>query len=111
MSEELVANFTLSEGEQFDALFTIDTQLEVKGEGVIDVNTSNGVAVVTSTTYVYEQGIASDTWVIEHNLNKRPSVTVVDTAGTVFTASVVYNSENVCTVSINGATKGKAYLN
>ncbi len=62
-------------------------------------------------TFVFEQGIASDTWVIEHNLGKHPSVTVVDTAGTVFTASVEYNSDNVCTVYINGATKGKAYLN
>ena len=62
-------------------------------------------------TFVFEQGISSDTWVIEHNLGKHPAVTVIDTAGTVFTASVEYNSDNVCTVYINGATKGRAFLN
>ena len=67
--------------------------------------------IISDKTYTHEQGISSDTWVIEHNLGKHPSVTVVDTAGTVFTASVEYNSDNVCTVYINGATKGKAYLN
>lgn len=122
VSEDIVANFSIdnpqieaefdvSEGTQFNALFSIDSQLQVQGSGVIDVTTSGGVAVVTSTTYIHEQGIASDTWVIEHNLNKRPSVTVVDTADTVFTAQVEYNSDNQCTIYINGATKGKAYLN
>lgn len=74
-------------------------------------NTDTFTVTNAPSTFVFEQGIASDTWVIEHNLNKRPSVTVVDTAGTVFTASVEYNNDNVCTVYINGATKGIAYLN
>lgn len=62
-------------------------------------------------TYVHEQGIASDTWEIQHNLNKYPSVTLVDSANTQFEAQVVYNDKNNCTVYMNGATKGKAYLN
>ena len=61
--------------------------------------------------FVYEQGIASDTWVIEHNLNKYPSVSLVDSAGTQFDADVEYNDENTCTVRMNGATTGKAFLN
>ena len=62
-------------------------------------------------TFIFEQGIASDTWVIEHNLDKYPSVTIVDTAETIFTAQIEYNNKNKCTVYINGATKGRAYLN
>lgn len=62
-------------------------------------------------TYVHEQGIASDTWEIQHNLNKYPSVTLVDSANTQFEAQVIYNDKNNCTVYMNGATKGKAYLN
>lgn len=122
MSEELVANFTLnnetinadyevSEGAHFDALLSIDSQLDIQGEGLINVTKTNGVAVVTSTTYIHEQGVASDTWEINHNLNKYPSVTVIDTAGTIFSAQVEYNDENTCTVYINGATKGKAFIN
>jgi hypothetical protein len=66
---------------------------------------------VSDKTFVFEQGIASDTWVIEHNLNKYPSVSLVDSAGTQFDADVEYNDENTCTVRMNGATTGKAFLN
>lgn len=112
MSEELVANFILSEGEQFDALFTIDTQLEVKGDGVIDVNISNGVAVVTSTTFVFEQAQPSKEWVIIHNLNKRPSFAVVDSTDKVIVPDeVIYDSDNQITLQFVGAFAGKAYLN
>lgn len=62
-------------------------------------------------TFVYEQGTASDTWVIVHNLNKYPSVTIVDSAGNVFTPAIQYDSKNQITVTMNGATTGKAYLN
>ena len=88
-----------------------DATLDIQGSDLIGVDKQEQTVTITSKTFVFEQGIASDTWVIEHNLNKKPSVTVVDTAGTVFTASVEYNSDNVCTVYINGTTKGKAYLN
>lgn len=62
-------------------------------------------------TFVFEQAAASDTWVVVHNLNKYPSVTVVDSAGTQFMVQVEYNSKNQLTIYINGATTGKAYLN
>lgn len=63
------------------------------------------------TTYIHEQAIASDTWIITHNLNKRPSVTVVDSSGNVFYPAVKYDSDNQCTATMNGATTGFAYLN
>lgn len=66
---------------------------------------------VTDDTFIYEQGIASDVWVITHNLNKYPSITLVDSAGAVFKAKEEYNSANQITVYLNGATTGKAYLN
>ena len=64
-------------------------------------------------TFVYEQGIASNTWVIEHNLGKiRPSITVVDSADTVvglFQAE--YVNDNKVILHFNGEFVGKAYLN
>lgn len=62
-------------------------------------------------TFVFEQGIASDTWEITHNLNKYPSVTVVDSAGNEVIAEVVYTDTNNCVVTMTAAFKGKAYLN
>lgn len=72
---------------------------------------SEALAEVSDKTFVFEQGIASDTWEINHNLNKYPSVTLVDSANTQFVAQVVYTDKNNCVVYMNGATKGKAYLN
>lgn len=83
----------------------------VVGSPLIGVTTVDGVVYLNSMTYVHEQGIASDTWVIEHNLNKFPTVVLVDSAGTTFRAAVTYNGLNKCTVQMNGATTGVAYLN
>lgn len=85
--------------------------VEIKGSALIDVSTSGSTARISSKSFMHEQGVASDTWVIEHNLNKYPSITLVDSAGTVFQAVVLYNDLNKCTICMNGATTGKAYLN
>ena len=63
------------------------------------------------TTYIYEQGIAADTWTINHNLNKYPSVTVVDSAENEIIASVKYQDANTCIIEMSLPFKGKAYLN
>lgn len=62
--------------------------------------------------FVFEQAIASDTWVIEHNLSKYPSVMVVDSAGNAqIPDEIQYNSENKITVTFISAFAGTAYLN
>lgn len=64
------------------------------------------------TTYTHEQGIASDVWEIEHNLNKKPSVTVVDTADEEqIPDRKVYNTKNKVTLYFLSEFAGKAYLN
>lgn len=72
--------------------------------------TEKAVALAVNT-YTHDQAISSDTWVIEHNLGKYPSVTVVDSAGTQFMVQIEYNSKNKLTIYMNGSTTGKAYLN
>ena len=62
-------------------------------------------------TYIHEQGVASATWTINHNLNKFPAVSVVDSAGNEIVAEVSYPDKNTCIVTMVGASKGKAYLN
>lgn len=68
-------------------------------------------ALLRADTFVYEQGVASSEWTINHNLNKYPSVTVVDSAGNEVIAEVNYPSTNTCVVIMTAAFKGKAYLN
>ena len=89
-------------------------RIATEEEAIAGVNNATAITpetLRTVTNYVFEQSEASDTWIINHNLNKKPSVTLVDTAGTVFMAQIDYDDENTCTIHINGITKGKAYLN
>ena len=78
---------------------------------IIITENDDGTYKIATETFEFEQGVASDTWVIVHNLNKYPSVALVDSAGRQFYGEVVYDSKDQVTVLINGATKGKAYLN
>jgi len=61
--------------------------------------------------YTYVQSAPTDTWVIQHDLNKKPSVTVVDSADTVVYGNIKYNSLNRLTITFNASFAGKAYLN
>ncbi len=63
-------------------------------------------------TFTFEQGIPSDTWVIQHNLGRNPSVTVVDSAGAVqIPDEINYDTDNQITVKFLGSFAGKAFLN
>ena len=97
------ANFEFPYKEPLECDFNI-SQPELQADLIIN-------AVIGDKHFTFEQAVASDIWIIVHNLNKYPSVSLVDSAGTQFDARVVYNSLNQCTVYMNGATKGKAYLN
>ena len=72
--------------------------------------TERAVALAVDS-YVHDQAVPSDTWVIVHNLGRYPSVTVVDSAGNQFMVQIEYNSKKKLTLYMNGATTGKAYLN
>jgi len=61
--------------------------------------------------YTHTQSNATDQWVITHNLNKHPSVAIVDDGGNILITEVRYDSANQLTVLFNGAESGKAYLN
>jgi hypothetical protein len=61
--------------------------------------------------FVFTQGISSLTWEVEHNLNKFPSITVIDTGNTVVVGQYKYIDNNNVTLTFSAAFAGKAYLN
>jgi hypothetical protein len=63
------------------------------------------------STYIHEQLVPSTTWIIQHNMNSYPTVTVVDSAGTVVVGNVTYDSKNRVTVEFTASFSGSAYLN
>jgi hypothetical protein len=71
----------------------------------VNVNT-----LTNNERHIHTQGSASSTWSITHALGGRPSVTVVDSAGTVVYGEVVYNSNTSITVIFSSPFSGFAYL-
>jgi len=61
--------------------------------------------------FVFSQGTPASTWTITHNLNKFPSVSVVNSANEVVYGEIDYTNVNSLTVTFNGGFSGKAYLN
>lgn len=83
----------------------------ITGDDLIQVIRNDRAVQLHSKTFVFEQGIASTTWDIVHNLNKRPSITLVDSSGRVFEAVREYVDDNHVIIKLLSATTGKAYLN
>jgi hypothetical protein len=74
------------------------------------LNVEAADAAVLNDRHIHTQSAASSTWSISHALGGRPSVTIVDSAGTVVVGEVVYNSNTVITVLFSAPFSGFAYL-
>lgn len=70
-----------------------------------------GAPGLSGASYVHTQSMPDADWSIAHNLGRYPSVTVVDSAGTVVFGNVEYISVNLVIVHFNGAFGGAAFLN
>lgn len=66
---------------------------------------------VSDKTYVFTEDSAMISWAVEHNLNKKPSVSIVDSGDNLIVAEVVYVDNNNLTINFGFPTSGKAYLN
>lgn len=119
--QEIPVELTLGDRTTVDADLSLDVSgisehnlllnRDLPDQHPISAITGLAEALQRADTFVFEQAVASDTWTIEHNLGKKPSVTVVDSADNVFYPAVQYINENKLVVTMNGATTGKAYLN
>jgi hypothetical protein len=67
--------------------------------------------VKQDATYRYIQATPATSWMINHNLGKRPSVSVHDTAGSVMFGSVTYMDDNTLCVFFSTAVSGEAECN
>jgi hypothetical protein len=87
----------------------------IKGAGSIQKKHVYGINIdpsdATDKTFEFTQGVPSTTWNIQHNLNKFPSITVIDTANTVVTGQYTYIDNNNVTLTFSAGFAGKAYLN
>lgn len=70
-----------------------------------------GEAGEQDKNYLHVQDLASNTWVINHNLAKYPSVEVMDSAGTLVKGEVNHIDINTCIVTFSVLFGGTATCN
>ena len=70
-----------------------------------------GYKSTNDKTFIYTQAIASDVWEITHNLEKFPSVSVVDSGKTMVYGNVEYINANELTITFSAPFSGQAFMN
>ena len=87
----------------------------IGGNGNLDLNKFYDFAVFTLSlpdkTFEFTQGQPATIWTIQHNLNKFPSVSVVNNNNVVINGEITYIDNNNLTCTFSAGFSGKAYLN
>lgn len=93
----------------------VGEDLSITEDGVIYVNIESLAEKLFSEVkdkyYEHRQNAVSKVWKINHNLNKKPSVTVVDSAGSEVIGEVIYIDDNNLELHFSAQFSGIAYLN
>jgi hypothetical protein len=78
---------------------------------ILTKRNSNTITASVKIRHTHQQTTASNTWLITHNLNSHPNVTVVDTANTEVVGDIVYIDLNTVRISFTEPFSGSAYFN
>ena len=114
---EINNNDTLDIGlENSDVIYAnnyneLENKPQINGITLQGDISSEDLGITNDKNYFHTQNVASSEWVITHNLNKYPSVSVVSSAGDEVIGEVFYNNMNQVTITFKGAFKGTATLN
>lgn len=66
---------------------------------------------IADKNYVHHQDVPASVWTISHNLNKKPSVEVIDSAGTKVEGEIKYIDDNIVEIYFSAEFSGKAICN
>lgn len=88
----------------------------VDGNGNLEDTHVYGITLIADSSsldknYVHVQSSASNQWSVTHNLNKYPSVAIVDSGNNLVVGEVEYISLDVVVLRFNASFSGKAYFN
>ena len=108
-----MSDITINSGDQINV--TIQRP-PVKETIIIPTPTTNvSIRGVTGgggdAHYAHIQSTPEAVWEVTHNLNKKPTITVVDSADTMVMGEVEYINNNSVRLTFAGAFSGKAYFN
>lgn len=98
----------VGQGSFFDGVLTF-----IEGSGGVEQDQLYGIVESGGgdKEFIYTQSGATASWSITHNLNKYPSVTVVDSGNNIVIGDITYNDLNTLTINFTASFSGKAYLN
>ena len=118
------------DGNQWDQVSISDSQLaqiaEAFNKTVVDITVTsdneNRTIILTyrdtlsiqetyKFSHIHTQTVSSSTWNITHNLNKYPSVSIVDSSNEEVIGEVEHINSNSLTVKFSAPFSGKAFLN
>jgi hypothetical protein len=77
-------------------------------QGPIGLQGLSGATVAIA--YTHTQGVSANTWTIVHNLNFKPNVTIMDSAGSIVEGEIEYLDNNSVRLTFSYAFSGNAYL-
>jgi hypothetical protein len=102
--------------QSVDPLFYVLTIEFIGGNGTIKNDTYYDLVSfvphpVEDKTFVFTQSVPSTTWLIQHNLDKFPSVSVVNINNVQMYGNVIYTDLNNLIVEFSAGFSGKAYIN
>lgn len=90
----------------------LDNKPKINGVTLSGNKTSSELGLIgEDKNFIYTKGTPDKVWDITHNLDKYPSVTIVDSAGSVVMGDITYISKNNLKVTFSAAFGGTAYLN
>ena len=109
---KVTKNFTLGQLKQFVSNGDlILTTAGTSGPATLTDGILNVPVYQSDQTYVFVQSVPSTTWTITHNLNKYPSVSVVNINNVTMYGEVIYIDENNLQIEFSAGFSGKAYMN
>ena len=101
-------------------VFIEPTEIPIVGSAILGpqgkqgdqgIQGEQGIPGATGATFIHNQLAPAQDWTVVHDMNKFPSVMVVDSGETVVEPDIRYDSITQLTISFGSPTSGKAYLN
>jgi len=98
---------------EYEANFELNRNT-LQFEGIVCKNQLQADLIINSgdKNFVFTQAIASDEWLVRHNLNKITSITVIDSSGAVqIPDEIIIIDNNTILIKFISAFAGKAAFN
>lgn len=109
---KVTKNFTLGQLKQFVSNGNLTlTTAGTSGPATLTDGILNVPVYQSDQTYVFVQSVPSTIWTITHNLNKYPSVSVVNINNVVMYGEITYLSPSQLQIEFSAGFSGKAYMN